>query len=58
MFIAWHGSFQRKFLTRWEADHAKRVGVAMGGGKKDGSDLKGTCPFSMLMPPVDVQSKK
>ncbi|KAL7484016.1 hypothetical protein ACHAW6_009657 [Cyclotella cf. meneghiniana] len=58
MFIAWHGSFQRKFLTRWEADHAKRVGVAMGGGKKDGSDLKGTCPFSMLMPPFDVQSKK
>ncbi|KAL3785731.1 hypothetical protein HJC23_006300 [Cyclotella cryptica] len=57
ILISWHGSLQRKFLLRWEADHTKRVGVAMGGAKKECSDLKGTCPFSMLMPPVGVHDK-
>ena len=58
ILIPWHGSLQRRFLTRWEADHAKRVVVAMGEVTEKGSGLKGTCPFSMLMPPVDGQSKK
>ncbi|KAL7508455.1 hypothetical protein ACHAXN_005491 [Cyclotella atomus] len=48
-FIQWHGAFYKRFLRAWQRNHDKRVGDAMG---REGA-VKKSCPFSMLMPPVD-----
>jgi hypothetical protein len=52
ILIGWHGGLQRRFLRAWEVNHTKRVQDAMGGGS-DKVELKKSCPFSMLMPPID-----
>jgi hypothetical protein len=49
MFIQWHGAFYMRFLQAWQRNHDKRVGDAM---DREGV-VKKSCPFSMLMPPVD-----